>query len=46
MELVMHSKLRAAAPRFPKILEFWEGGTITWYSPSNLTSAGSMLMLH
>jgi len=27
-----------------KISEYWEGGTIQWYSPSDLTGAGSMFM--
>ncbi len=27
-----------------KVAEFWDGGTIQWYSPSDLTRAGSMFM--
>lgn len=27
-----------------KVDEFWEGGTIQWYSPSDLTRAGTMFM--
>lgn len=27
-----------------KVGEFWEGGTVQWYSPSDLTRAGTMFM--